>query len=154
RASEALRLPVDAAHAVRGADLDAVRLSYLFQRTTGDDPFQRDLQHGPWSAENVYRPGDAESTIDRVFEGPASRRFAATAWVSVSPQVPDYVLDRLAGYRGGVRASSSSRFDSEPQWRASSALDGDPRTAWIGDYQSGRPAWIQWHTPSTQRIRT
>ena len=148
-----LRLPTDAATALRGRDLSAVRLAYLLQRTTGDDPFQRGLAHGPYSASYVPDAGDAEQTIRRVFELPVNRSFSATAWVRVLPQTPDSTLDRLAGYRGPVRAESSGRFGGEPLWRASAALDGDPRTAWIGDYDPAHPAWIQWraHRPAVIR---
>ncbi len=136
-ASEQLRLPVDAAGALRFTDLSRTTLTYLFQRTTGDDPYQRDLAHGPWSAFDVHQPGDAETTLERVFELPASRSFTASAWVNPLPQTRDDVLDRLAGYRGAVHATSSSRFDGQPQWRASRAFDGDPGTAWIGDWAAG-----------------
>jgi arabinofuranan 3-O-arabinosyltransferase len=148
-----LRLPTDAATALRGRDLSAVRLAYLLQRTTGDDPFQRGLAHGPYSASYVPDAGDAEQTIRRVFELPVNRSFSATAWVGVLPQTPDSTLDRLAGYRGPVRAESSGRFGGQPLWRASRALDGDPRTAWIGDYDPAHPAWIQWraHRPAVIR---
>jgi hypothetical protein len=138
-ASAALRLPVDATRGVRGADLRSVGLSYLFERVTGDDPYHRDTTDGP---RNVQRPGDAEQTMQRVFQVPAPRRFAATAWVQPFAQTPDDTLDRLAGYRGPVRATSSSRAAGEPRWRASMALDGDPRTAWIGDWTAGMPPWL------------
>lgn len=146
RAGEQLRLPIDAAQALRGRNPDRITLSYLFGRTTGDDPYRRDLAHGPWSALNVHDAGDAEQTMSREFELPAARSFTASAWVNVFAQAPDDALDRLVGYRGSVQATSSSRFDGQPEWRASSALDGDPRTAWIGDYTSGQPAWLQWRT--------
>ncbi len=113
-------------------------MRYLFERTTGDDPFHPDP-----SATGV---GDAETTIRRQFEVPATRTFSATTWVSASADSSDAALDRLAGYRGPVRATSSSRFGATPGVRASAALDGDPATAWIGDYRPGRPAWIAWHT--------
>ncbi len=142
-ATEQLRPPVDAADALRGwSGLSGVSLDYLFQRTTGDDPYQRDQAPSQWSAANVRSPGDAEQQLSRVFELPATRRFAASAWVQPSAQAPDWGLDVLAGYRGAVRASSSSRFDGEPRWRASSALDGNPATAWIGDYSPSAPAWL------------
>jgi arabinofuranan 3-O-arabinosyltransferase len=141
-ATQALRLPVDATRDLRGANLERVSLDYLFERITGDDPYQRDLAHGPWSALNVRQPGDAEQQMRRVFELPAARSFTASAWVQPFSQTSDAALDRLAGYRGPVVATSSSRFDGEPQWRASRAFDGNPATAWIGDYQPG--AWLQW----------
>jgi arabinofuranan 3-O-arabinosyltransferase len=118
---------------------------------TGDDPFQRDLAHGAWSARDVHTPGDAEQTMRRIFELPAARSFSATAWVEPFSQTPDNVLDRLAGYRGPVVATSSSRFDGEPQYRASKALDGDPSTAWIGDWGHGA-AWLQVRTRGPLRI--
>ena len=46
RATEQLRVPVDAAAALLGANLDRVSLDYLFRRTTGDDPFARDTTLG------------------------------------------------------------------------------------------------------------
>ncbi|MGO9819022.1 MAG: alpha-(1-_3)-arabinofuranosyltransferase family protein [Solirubrobacteraceae bacterium] len=141
-AMQALRLPVDAATDLRGANLDGVSLAYLFQRITGDDPYQRDLAHGPWSALNVRQPGDAEQQMRRVFELPAARSFTASGWVEPFSQTSDAALDRLAGYRGPVVATSSSRFDGEPQWRASRAFDGNPATAWIGDWVPG--AWLRW----------
>ena len=154
RATQALRLPVDAGRDLAGADLDRVSLAYLFQRLTGDDPYQRDLAHGPWSAFDVRQPGDAEQLMRREFELPAARSFRASAWVRPFSQTSDTALDRLAGYRGPVVATSSSRFDGEPQWRASRALDGNPASAWIGDYQPGQPAWLQWSDgrPMTVRV--
>jgi arabinofuranan 3-O-arabinosyltransferase len=152
-ASEQLRLPVDAAGAVAGSDLTRVALTYLFERTTGDDPYERDLAHGSYSAFNVHDTGDAELAMRRQFEPPARRRFAASAWVTPAPQTPDDTLDRLAGYRGAVDATSSSRFDSEPRWRASSALDGNPATAWIGDYDPSAPAWLRWRSPRPMSVR-
>ncbi len=154
QAHEALRLPLDSATALQGQNLDPVDLEYLFQRTTGDQPFGRDPAHPPYSAFDVHRPGDAEQTIDRLFALPVSRRFQATAWTTAAPQAPDDALDRLAGYRGPARATSSSRFDGLPGVRASRALDGDPHTAWIGDWDPGVPAWIQWRSPRLETART
>ena len=153
-AGEQLRLPVDAANAVRGTALDRVTLTYLFQRTTGDDPFQRGLAHAPFSAREVHDPGDAELTMARQFELPASRSFSSTAWVTVAAQAGDDTLDRLAGYRGPVDATSSGRLDGKPRWRASQAFDGDPRTAWIAAYGLGGPAWLQWRAESELSVST
>src|SRR6202012_1542315 len=110
--------------ALAGANLSRVSLTYLFQRQTGDDPFQRDLAHAPWSARDVDKPGDGEQVIRRVFEVPATRSFTASAWVNGFTAAPDTPLVRLAGSRGPGQATSSSRFDGEPRYRASSALDG------------------------------
>jgi arabinofuranan 3-O-arabinosyltransferase len=154
RATEQLRLPVDSEQALSGADLRGAGLTYLFERTTGDDPYQRDLAHGPKSAMNVDQPGDGEQYMRREIDLPASRSFTATAWVEPFSRTSDSVLDRLAGYAGPVVASSSSRFDGEPRWRASSALDGDPGTAWIGDYDPPSSAWIAWSAPRVVTLRT
>ena len=89
--------------------------------------------------------GDAEATVRRQFEVPVIRSFSATARVSASAGSSDAALDRIAGYHGPIRAMSASRFGLRPGVRASAALDGDPATAWIGDYRPGRPAWISWH---------
>jgi hypothetical protein len=148
-ATEALRLPVDATRALQGADLSSTGLTYLFERVTGDDPFARDLAHGP---RDVHRPGDAEQTMRRVFDVPAPRRFSATAWVEPFSQTPDDALDRLVGYRGRVAATSSSRVDGEPRWRASMALDGDRQTAWVADWSAGAPPWLSVTLGSPVRV--
>jgi arabinofuranan 3-O-arabinosyltransferase len=152
-AGEWLRLPVDAARELHGHNLGAVTLTYLFERTTGDDPYHRDLVQAQSAPDNVQDPGDAEEYMRREFELPARRTFSASAWVSVFAQTPDDMLDRLAGYRGPVSATSSGRFDGEPQWRASQALDGDPRTSWIADYDPAAPAWLQWALPHPLTVR-
>ncbi len=151
--TQALRLPVDAADALAGTDLRHVGLTYLFARTTGDDPYARSLAHGPWSALAVTDAGDAEQTMSRDFRVPARRRFTATAWVAPFAAAPDPPLDRLAGYRGPVVAASSDRADGEPRWRASQALDGDPRTAWMGSIADGRTPWLSWQTPRPTTVR-
>jgi len=143
---ERLRLPVDASQAMSGRDLSAVRLLYLFSRTTGDIPYARNPA-GLGSVPNVHTPGDAEQVMSRSFSLPAARRFVASAWVTAFTKTPDDTLDRLAGYRGPIQATSSSRVDGAPQWRASSALDGDPATAWIADYGADGTAWLQWQLP-------
>ncbi len=152
RAGQSLRLPLDAAAALRGQSLAHVGVSYLFERSTGDEPYRRDVAHGPWSAGDVHQPGDAEATMRRSFELPVPRSFTAVAWAAPFSQTPDDQLDRLAGYAGAVRATSSSRFDGEPRYRASMALDGSAATAWIGDWQPGTPAWIQVTAPASLRV--
>jgi arabinofuranan 3-O-arabinosyltransferase len=154
RAGEALRLPVDAMRALDGRDLSSTGLTYLFERVTGDDPFGRDLIHGASSGPEATRPGDAEQAMSRVFDVPAPRRFTATAWVQAFAQTPDDTLDRLAGYRGPIRATSSDRAGGEPGRRASMALDGDPSTAWIADWRAGAPPWLALNLPSPVRVAT
>jgi arabinofuranan 3-O-arabinosyltransferase len=150
--SEALRLPTVGARALAGLDLRRSRLTYLFERTTGDDPYRRNLLHGPWSLLAVSDAGDAESVMHRIFTLPEPRSFTADAWVSVAAGTPDSALDRLAGYRGPVAATSSSRFQGRPAWRASSALDGDPASAWIGGFVPGQTAWLQWRSAHPMQV--
>ncbi|HEX6920267.1 MAG TPA: alpha-(1-_3)-arabinofuranosyltransferase family protein, partial [Actinomycetes bacterium] len=73
---------------------------------------------------------DEERFLARDFRLPDARSFTTTAVVRVGAAVPDPVLDRVAGYRGPVEATSSSRAFDAPMFRASRAIDGDPRTAW------------------------
>ncbi len=79
-ATEALRPPVIAERALAGQTDGA--LMYVFQRTTGDDPFRRDPWHGPSSAGRVRDRGDAESGLERVFSPPAARRWTIDGWVT------------------------------------------------------------------------
>ena len=67
----------------------------------------------------VFAPGGALLRRERVG---AARRSTP----------PDSTLDRLAGLRGPSAFDSSGRFHDLPRYRASSAFDGDPSTAWLG----------------------
>ena len=121
-------------------------LTYLFERTTADDPFRRDRQTGSPLLELAKNRADAENQIDRVVFAPAARSYELSAWVHPSVDAPDSSLDRLAGLRGEAKFDSSGRFHNLPRYRASSAFDADPRTSWLGIW--ARPAagfpWISW----------
>ena len=86
-ATEQLRLPIDAADALRGANLDRVALTYLFERTTDDQPLTF---------------GGGESVMRRVFQVPVARAFTASAWVRTFP--PDVARPTRCG---AVRAGST-----------------------------------------------
>jgi arabinofuranan 3-O-arabinosyltransferase len=155
RVGERLRLPVEAERALSGHDLRRVALSYLFSRTTGDQPLRRDRLHGPWQAGRLSDAGDAEVGLRRVFSPPAARAWRADAWASVSPDAPDDGLDRLAGLRGApLVATSSSRYHGLAGLRASGAFDGTAGRAWIGQFLPGQPAWLGWRTRWPVRVRT
>ena len=79
-ATEQLRLPIDAANALRGANLDRVALTYLFERTTDDQPLT---------------VGGGESVMRRVFQVPVARAFTASAWVGTFP--PDVARPTRCG---------------------------------------------------------
>jgi hypothetical protein len=149
-AAEALRPPVVAERALAGRDLSATGLTYLFQRTTGDDPFSRDPWHGPATAGLVRDRSDGESGLQRVFSPPAARSWTVDGWLGVAADAPDSALDRLAGVKGSFE--SSARYQGRPEWRASSAFDGT-RMAWIGSWMEGHKTWIEWTTPREESVR-
>ncbi len=137
-ATEALRPPVIAERALRGTDIP---LSYVFQRTTGDDPFRRDPWHGASSSALVRDRADGERGLERVFSPPTARTWRLDGWATVAPDAPDSAIDALVGL--DERFESSARFQGRPEFRASSAFDGTPRP-WIGSWQDGRSVWIEW----------
>lgn len=140
QAREALRVPTVAEQALGGTD---VALTYLFQRTTGDDPFRRTPKRGPSGAALVRDRQDAESGITRVFAPPGARSWTLDGWASAGAAAPDEAFDRVVGMPGTFR--SSGRFEGRPEYRASSAFDGLARP-WLGAWLEGRPAWIEWVT--------
>jgi hypothetical protein len=156
--TQVLRPPVIAGHALANQDLRHVPITYLFSRVTGDDPFRRDRYVDTPGEGALADRQDAEAAIRRVIFSPASRAYRLQAWVQPAADGSDTVLDRLAGLRGGTTFDSSGRFHDRAVYRASSAFDGDPRTAWIGLWIPGaapRP-WIGWSTPrprTVQRLR-
>ncbi len=156
-ATETLRPPVLVQRALAGTRLDRDSLTYVFSRTTGDQPFARqpfdpDPQFG-----SIDYPGDGETVLARSFTAPAARRWRAQAWVSSSATAPDPALDRLVGYHGPDSFRSSSRFQGRPAYRASSAFDPHaPAAGWVGEWYSGQPAWLQvsaHHRLTIRRLR-
>jgi hypothetical protein len=159
---ELLRPPVGAERALAGHDLSHTPLTYLFERTTADDPLRRGPEPPASSftgnraedeAALVRTAVDPEAGISRVFSPPAARTWAADAWVTSSPDATDPALDRLAGARlGGVSMMSSGRFQGRPGWRASSAFDGDGSTSWVAPWQGGG-AWNAWRASAPRTVR-
>lgn len=148
-----LRAPLILGRRLAGADLRRDSLTYLFERTTGDDPFRRN----PFGATTLKDPkdrGDPEPQIDRVVFSPAARRYAVDAWVYPAVGAADSTLDRLAGYAGPDTFDSSSRFEDQPAYRASRAFAGGGGTGWIGEWaRPDAPApWISWTTARPARI--
>jgi hypothetical protein len=134
QAGGVLRPPVLAEQALRGADLGKTPLEYLFDRRTAGAP-------------------DPEAQLARTIEPPAARHWTAAGWVHVDATASDGTLDRLAGTTGPGSADSSSRFENRPGYRASSAFDGDPATAWVGQWLTGRPASLSWTTRDAVAVR-
>jgi hypothetical protein len=102
----------------------------------------------------VRGAGDAETGLDRIFSPPAARSWRANGWVTVAPTALDDEIDALAGYAGPSRLNSSSRFEGTPGYRASSAFDGDPNSAWVGSWNPNRLAWLSWTAPRPVALST
>ena len=154
RATEALRPPLLVEHALHGADLRRAGLTYLFDRTTGDDPLRPHVVTGARSRGLVRDQQDGERGWARAIAPPAARAWRADAWVSVAPETPDHVLDSWVGGAGATAFDGSSRFEGLGRNRASSAFDGDRRRAWIAGWIRSRGAWLQWRTRAPRTIRT
>ena len=151
-----LRPPIVLGRALAGRDLRRAGLTYIFERTTSDDPFRRDRQIGSPQLELERNREDPEREIHRVVFAPAARSYAVDAWVHPAVDARDSELDRLAGLRGPARFDSSGRFNNRPRYRASSAFDARPDTAWIGIW--ARPSaphpWISWRSPRALTVST
>jgi arabinofuranan 3-O-arabinosyltransferase len=154
RATEALRPPLLVEHALHGADVRSAGLTYLFDRTTGDDPYRPHVVTGARSRGLVRDQQDGERGWARAIAPPAARAWRADAWVSVAPETPDHVLDAWVSGAGATAFDGSSRFEGLGRNRASSAFDGDPKRAWIAGWIRSRGAWLQWRTRAPRTIRT
>ncbi len=153
---DTLRTPILASRALAGAGLRRSSLSYVFQRTTGDAPLERDRVTGSPLLELAANRTDPERALTRVFATPAARTYRARAWVQPAVDAPDDVLDRAAGWRGGARYTSSDRFHDRAAFRASSAFDASAGTAWIGTWipRSAPPPWVQVALPRPLVVRS
>ncbi len=152
RPRERLRAPVLTARALRGVPLDRSGLSVVAERTTSYLPWRRNPPARELQALDARDRADFEDRIERVVELPASRAFAAQAWVSPGVDTPDALLDRLAGVSAARGLSSSARSEGVPGRRAAYAFDGDPAHGWIGAWLPGRPAWLAWTSSSPTRV--
>jgi arabinofuranan 3-O-arabinosyltransferase len=154
-ASQILRAPVVVSKALAGRDVSHASLTYLFSRTTGDDPFRRDRYVDEPGLANLEDRQDAEKAIHRLVFTPTQRTYAVDARVQPAADSSDAFLDRLTGtHTGGATFTSSSRFHNAPGYRASSAFDGDPATAWVGLWiRPYQPLpWIAWTTRRPVRV--
>lgn len=152
--SEALRLPLLSYRSLSGQDIAHARLTYLLSRTTADDPFRRDRYVGDPIQGKIADRQDPERQLDRILPMPTSRKFSADAWVAPGVDQPDSALDRLTGLRGTGAFTSSSRFHNQPRFRASSAFDKDPSSAWVSLWirETSPDPWIAWSTTAPQTI--
>lgn len=161
---ELLRPPVLAERALAGADLRRTNLSYVFSRTTADDPFRRAAAAPPLSfgrgraeaeAGLIRAAQDAEVGIDRRIAPPAARTWAVDGFATVSPAARDSAIDALMGAQtGGATLDSSGRYEGRPGFRASSAFDGNGATEWASPWFRSRHAWIEWTSASPRTVRS
>jgi arabinofuranan 3-O-arabinosyltransferase len=89
---------------------------------------------------------DQETLIARQFEVPGSRDFSLSGTAHLDLAARDQDIDLLAGSAGDVEASSSSRLSGDPDFRASSALDGNPATSWVSSGTTGE--WLRVRFPT------
>ena len=146
---ELLRSPILLGRALAGQDLSHSSLTYLFERTMGDDPFLRNVYRGAPVLNDPLARGDGEQYLDRAVFAPARRSYRPDAWVYPAVSAPDSALDRLMGSAGAVRFDSSGRFEDQARYRASRAFTGRPGSAWVGVWEgsAGPSPWISWSAP-------
>ncbi len=155
RIRERLRPPTQIEDALRAPGLERTPLTYLFSRTSGDDPFRRSPEIPPvWRGAApedtpveyglVQRPGDGERGLVRTIAPPSARSYRVRAWLALAPDAPDSALDRLVGTAAGVQFESSGRLHGLGRYRASRAFDGDPGTAWAMNVDAGPQPWLAW----------
>lgn len=150
---ESLRLPTLLPRLATGVRLSASPMLVLLRRTSADFPFRAGNEVGDESAANQLDMVDAEKGLVRDVTLPANRAFHIRGWASVDPSTPDQRIDRLAGLDGGWRFSSSGRFEGVARHRASSAFDGNPSTAWVGNAVPGMFPWLAWRSPFRHTVR-
>ena len=151
--TEALRPPVLAERALRGAGLGRTSLTYLLDRTTGDDPSRPRVVAGDRQRGLVRDQQDGELGWRRLITPPVPRRWRLQALARVAPSTPDHVIDRLVGTGGTTLFDGSSRFEGRPRNRGSSAFDGGTRRAWIAGWTPRRGAWLSWRTAASVAVR-
>ena len=93
---------------------------------------------------------DEERSMARAFVLPEPRAFRLGGEVRVSAAQPDDAVDRALGGSGVVR--TSSRLTGDLTSRGSSAVDGDPTTAWTTAFGEQRGQWIEVDLPTARRI--
>jgi arabinofuranan 3-O-arabinosyltransferase len=151
---ETLRLPRLLARETSGMDLSHNPMEVLLQRTTADFPYRSGADVEAPQSGNPLDEVDPEPGLERDVMLPAARTFTLSGWASQDPSSSDVPFDRLAGVPTGWNFRSSSRFEGWPIHRASSALDGNSKTGWIGDFVRQQFAWISLSAPHSFDVRT
>jgi arabinofuranan 3-O-arabinosyltransferase len=132
RVEEVTRMPVDLTQHVGPNSIDH-RLVYSMSRS-------RTILVPP-------RYSEDERNLTRAFDVPEARQFDVAGTARISTAAPDQLVDQLLGSpgadAGGVTAFSSARLPGDLQARASSAIDGDPSTAWTTPFGTPVGQWIE-----------
>ncbi|MGQ0803305.1 MAG: discoidin domain-containing protein, partial [Actinomycetota bacterium] len=132
RVEELVRMPTDLTGAPGAGSLDH-RLVYVMNRS-------RTVLIPP-------RYSEDELALARVFEVPAARDFELGGTARLSTAVPDEAVDALFGLpgadAGGITARSSERLPGSLLSRSSSAVDGDPATAWSTGFGAPAGQWME-----------
>ncbi|MEJ7844937.1 MAG: alpha-(1-_3)-arabinofuranosyltransferase family protein [Acidimicrobiales bacterium] len=89
---------------------------------------------------------DPELALARVFELPSDRSFTLSGDARLSARARDFLLDDVLGVTG-VTVTSSTRIPGDVAARASTAIDGDPATAWSPAYGDATPT-LEFVTPA------
>ena len=95
---------------------------------------------------------DEEPTMRRTFALPSARPFTIEGSARLAATLPDEEIDRIVGSTGPVVARSDARLPGDPDSRASSALDGDPATAWQPGLLDQAGHWIEVELPATRTV--
>ena len=97
------------------------------------------------------RTGDVEPALVRTFTLPSDRTFTVGGTARLSPVAPGATLDRLLGPTR-VLASESEHLAGDVRFRAASAIDGDPATAWNTPFVAPTGQWIEFVSPTAVTV--
>lgn len=112
-------------------------------------------------ARRAPNPGDVivadeEPTLQRWVIGPAAREFTVFGWARLAARTSDADVDRFVGLpdaeSGGVTATSSARMPGTVASRASVAVDGDDRTAFLTPINQPRGTWVEYTYPDAVTV--
>ncbi|MGA3147972.1 MAG: alpha-(1-_3)-arabinofuranosyltransferase family protein [Acidimicrobiales bacterium] len=136
-ATEVISMPEDLLRAAGQASAyDRLSLVMTRLRSSGTPPFY-----------------DTETTLDRTFWLPTARTFSMTGSATISPLIPDDMIDRLVGRPGsdgtGIVAYSLGRLPGDLRAGAIATLDGNPSTIWEPGFGATHQAgdWLQYRLP-------
>ena len=94
---------------------------------------------------------EEEPALVRSFTVPSARAFGIVGTARLSLGAPDNAMDAALGQpdasSGGITVTASEHLTTSASARASSALDGDPTTAWSTQVGDTVGQWIDVQTP-------